>query len=304
MCTHPSRSAPRRSQCRAGGTGHVSRAEHTACSPSLATVRGEPEHSPRPGQLPVGAQAARAQATATQPVPRPGCTVVALRALLAARARVRPTPVGCCGSTTVPRRDGSVSRSANGASKPAPRPTQVLVRALCALRTARGRVRIAPTGRVASASCLAAASTRAHPPPGPPRIGVTTVCGARGARFEGTLKALIGAEEGWRRRGGGYTRRCARTSAHVSGTPGTTLLPCSTLSGERSAGGTRQCPPHPAAECGVRYTLSTFSRRHAHVTARPRARDHPPPPWHAGSALCSLSAARTRVRPPRPDVRG
>ena len=77
---HPSRSAEsalRRSQRRDKGTVHVSRAEHTACSPSLAR---EPEHRPCPGQP--GAQAARACATAAQPVPRPGCTALALRALL------------------------------------------------------------------------------------------------------------------------------------------------------------------------------------------------------------------------------
>ena len=64
--------------------------------------RGEPEHRLCPGQL--DAQAARAHATdatAAQPVPRPGCTALALRALLAARARVRPAPVGYCGSSRV-----------------------------------------------------------------------------------------------------------------------------------------------------------------------------------------------------------
>ena len=78
----PSRPALRRSQRRAGSTVHVSRAEHFACSPSLGTVRGEPEHRLRPGQP--GAQAVRAHATAAQPVPRPGCPALALRALLAA----------------------------------------------------------------------------------------------------------------------------------------------------------------------------------------------------------------------------
>ena len=60
--------------------------------------------------------------------------------------------------------------------------------------------------------------------------------------------------------------------------------PCSAISWERSAGGTRQCPP-----------------RHARVA---RARDHPSPPQHARSAVCSLSAARTRVRPPPPRCAG
>ena len=80
----PLRSAEVQTACRGQwGTVCVSRAEPTACSPNPATVRGEPEHRQHPGQP--GAQAARAHATAAQPVPRPGCTALALRALLTAR---------------------------------------------------------------------------------------------------------------------------------------------------------------------------------------------------------------------------
>ena len=68
VCTRPSSSALWRSQRRAGSTVHVSRAEHTAYSPSLSTVCGESERRPRPGQL--GAPATRAHATAAQPVPQ------------------------------------------------------------------------------------------------------------------------------------------------------------------------------------------------------------------------------------------
>ena len=156
-----------------------------------------------------------------------------IRALLAARAHPRPAPVGCCCSTTVPLCEGSVSRSADGASMPLPRPTRVLARALCALRTARGLVRIAPSRRAASASFLAA-STRSHPLP---RIGRVRAD-----------RALTAAR------------------AHLRMYP-PAPPPCSTISWECSASGTRQCPPHAAMVCGARYALSG---RHAHVTASPR----------------------------------
>ena len=67
----------------------------------------------------------------------------------------------------------------------------------------------------------------------------TSLSGARGSRFEEAARA--------------HRRIYPPTPS-----------PCSTMSGERSAGGTRQCPPHPAAVCGARYTLF------AHVTVRPR----------------------------------
>ena len=108
------------------------RAEQTACSPYPASVRGEPERRP-----------ARAHATAAQPVPR--YTVLALRALLAARARVRPAPPKCACVRWA--RCGRPAESDVSAS-----PCQYALQARRALR--------------------------AHPQP-------PSVCGARGSRFEG-----------------------------------------------------------------------------------------------------------------------
>ena len=130
----------------------------------------------------------------------------------------------------VPRCEGRVSRAADGASKPPSRPTQALLRALCALRTARGRVRIAPPRRVAGASCLAA-STRALPPPA--SGAVRALRAARAHRRSEHVSAARMMHVHWR-------------TYDVSAAP----PPCSARSGERPAGGTRQCPPHPAAACG------------------------------------------------------
>ena len=120
------------------------------------------------------------------------CTVLALRALLAAHARVRPASVGCRSSTTVPRCDGSVSRSAAGL-RPVPPKCSFVHSARCGRPVDRGRVRIAPPRHVASKSYLAA-SMRGHPRP-------VSECGARGSRFEGGT----------------------RTSAHVSAHPSSVL---------------------------------------------------------------------------------
>ena len=69
----------------------------------------------------------------------------------------------------------------------------------------------------------------------------------------------------------------------------------SAISGELSAGGTRQCPPNPAAVCGARKTFF------AHVTAIPR---HAPSGFAAGAsrhpqnsgAACRLSHTASHPR--------
>ena len=225
--THPSGSALRASkpsQRRAWSTARVSRAEETARLPNPATVRGEPERRPPPGQL--DAPAAHAHAAAAQPVPL--CTVRAIRALL---ADVRPSPPLC---------DGSVSRLADGASKPPPHRTQVRVRALGALRMARGRVCIAPPRRVRARQASLPARARIRVP------RPALVRGARGARFEGGTAGtrhwrvrLPRSTISWELHDASALHDIPRST--ISGAPGGVrpILPRCARHAIRSSGGTR-----------------------------------------------------------------
>ena len=189
---------------------------------------------------------------------RAGSAVRVSRAKHAALRRVRPTSLYAgsmslyAGSMSV--RDGSVSLFADGERKPPPRPTQVRVRALCAQRTARGRVSFTLPRRVASASCLAA-STRAHPIL---RIGV--LCGSR---FEGGT----------------------RTSAHVSAHPSFVLRDIRrALRGRHSSVSAQPCR-------GVRGAKNVLRARDRHPPPRSQRlrRRRFAPPTKFGSSLSPLS---------------